>query len=93
MKTLQAGKDIKKMIKGKDLQWKEVIGLQRIDDKLAPEIVSTAFDLATPSKDKISVQVDVQGFSDLHKKVCRLVEVPCSAYKNLHDGWWLFEGT
>jgi transposase len=44
-------------------------------------------------KNKVPIQVDVQGLSDLHKKVCRLVEVPCSAYKNLHDGWWLFEGT
>jgi hypothetical protein len=42
---------------------------------------------------KVPIQVDVQGLSDLHKKVCELVEVPCSAYKNLHDGWWLFEGT
>jgi transposase len=44
-------------------------------------------------KNQVPIQVDVQGFSDLHKKVCQLVEVPCSAYKNLHDGWWLFEGT
>jgi transposase len=44
-------------------------------------------------KDKIPIQTDVQGFSELHKKICVLVEVPCSAYKNLHDGWWLFEGT
>jgi len=44
-------------------------------------------------KNKIPIQEDVQGFSDLHKKVCELVEVPSSAYKNLHDRWWLFEGT
>jgi len=44
-------------------------------------------------KNKVTIQVDVQGLSDLHKKVCELVEVPCSAYKNLHDEWWLFEGT
>jgi transposase len=44
-------------------------------------------------KNKVPIQADVQGFSDLHKKVCELVEVPCSVYKNLHDGWWLFEGT
>ena len=44
-------------------------------------------------KNKVPIQTDIQGFSDLHKKVCELVEVPCSAYKNLHDGWWLFEGT
>ena len=44
-------------------------------------------------KNKVPIQVDVQGLSDLHKKVCLLVEVPCSAYKKLHDGWWLFEGT
>jgi hypothetical protein len=44
-------------------------------------------------KNKVPIQVDVQGFSDLHKKVCELVEVPCSAYKNLYDRWWLFEGT
>ncbi|MGB5993489.1 MAG: IS1634 family transposase [Desulfobacterales bacterium] len=44
-------------------------------------------------KNKIPIQTNIQGFSDLHKKVCKLIEVPCSAYKNLHDGWWLFEGT
>ena len=44
-------------------------------------------------KNKVRIQADVQGFSDLHKKVCQLVEVPCLAYKNLHDGWWLFEDT
>jgi len=44
-------------------------------------------------RNKVPIQADVQGFSELHKKVCVLVEVPCSAYKNLHDGWWLFEGT
>ena len=44
-------------------------------------------------KNKVPIQADVQGFSELHKKICELVEVPCSAYKNLHDGWWLFEGT
>ena len=49
--------------------------------------------LAVIIKNKIPIQVDVQGFSELHKKVCELVEVPCSAYKNLHDDWWLFEGT
>jgi len=44
-------------------------------------------------KNKVTIQVDVQGLSDLHKKVCELAEVPSSAYKNLYDGWWLFEGT
>ena len=44
-------------------------------------------------KNKVPIQADVQGFSELHKKVCDLVEVPSSAYKNLSDGWWLFEGT
>jgi transposase len=44
-------------------------------------------------KNKVPIQADVQGFSELHKKICQLIEVPCSAYKNLHDGWWLFEGT
>ncbi len=44
-------------------------------------------------KNKVPIQADVQGFSELHKKVCELVEVPCSAYKNLYDRWWLFEGT
>ncbi len=44
-------------------------------------------------KDKITIQADVQGFSDLHKRVCELAEVPCSVYKNLHDRWWLFDGT
>jgi len=41
-------------------------------------------------KNKVTIQVDVQGLIDLHKKVCGLVEVPSSAYKNLHDRWWLF---
>jgi transposase len=36
-------------------------------------------------KDKITIQADVQGFSDLHKRVCELAEVPCSVYKILHD--------
>ncbi|CAB1059927.1 hypothetical protein D1BOALGB6SA_4692 [Olavius sp. associated proteobacterium Delta 1] len=44
-------------------------------------------------KNKVTIQVDVQGLSHLHKKVCDLLEVPSSAYKNLHDQWWLFEGT
>ena len=44
-------------------------------------------------KNKVIIQVDVQGLSDLHKKVCQLVEVPVCAYKKLHDQWWLFEGT
>ena len=44
-------------------------------------------------KNKVPIQADVQGFSELHKRICGLVQVPCSAYKNLHDGWWLFEGT
>ena len=44
-------------------------------------------------KNKVTIQLDVQGLSDLHKKVCELLEVPSSAYKNLHDQWWLFEGT
>ena len=29
-------------------------------------------------KNKVRIQVDVQGLSDLHKKVCELVEVPSS---------------
>jgi len=44
-------------------------------------------------KNKVQIQADIQGFSELHKKICELLEVPCSAYKNLHDRWWLFEGT
>jgi hypothetical protein len=36
---------------------------------------------------------DIPEISDRHKKVCKLVEVPSSAYKNLLDGWWLVEGT
>ena len=44
-------------------------------------------------KNKVPIQADVQGLSEMHKKVCQLIEVPCSAYKNLHDQWWLFEGT
>ena len=42
-------------------------------------------------KDKIPIQASVQGLSDLHKKVCELIEVPCSAYQNLRGEWWLFE--
>jgi transposase len=49
--------------------------------------------LSVVIKNRVPIQADIQGFSDLHKKVCQLIEVPCSAYKNLHDGWWLFEGT
>ena len=49
--------------------------------------------LALIIKDKIPIQTDVQGFSDLHKKVCGLIEVPCSAYKKLQDEWWLFGDT
>ena len=44
--------------------------------------------LALILKDKIPIQATVQGLSDLHEKVCRLVEVPFSAYQNLKDGWW-----
>ena len=44
-------------------------------------------------KNKVPIQADVQGLSELHKKVCKLIGVPTSAYKNLHDEWWLFEGT
>jgi len=44
-------------------------------------------------KNKVPIQADVQGLSELHKKVCELIGVPASAYKNLHDEWWLFEGT
>jgi hypothetical protein len=49
--------------------------------------------LALIIKDKIPIQADVQGLSDLHKKVCALIEVPCSAYKKLQDEWWLFGDT
>jgi transposase len=49
--------------------------------------------LAEVLKNKVTIQLDVQGLSDLHRKVCELTEVPSSAYKNLHDRWWLFEGT
>jgi transposase len=49
--------------------------------------------LSVVIKNRVPIQAEIQGFSDLHKKVCQLIEVPCSAYKNLHDGWWLFEGT
>jgi len=42
-------------------------------------------------RDKVPIQSNVQGVSDLHEKVCRLLNVPCSAYQNLLDGWWLFE--
>jgi transposase len=44
-------------------------------------------------KNKVPVQTDLQGFSELHKKLCKLVEVPSFSYENLHEGWWLFEGT
>ncbi len=44
-------------------------------------------------KDKIPIQASVQGLSDLHKKVCKLIGVPCSAYQNLQGEWWLFDST
>jgi len=47
--------------------------------------------LALIFKDNIPIRASVQGLSDLHKKVCELIEVPCSAYQNLQDRWWLFE--
>lgn len=46
--------------------------------------------LAVVLKDKIPIQANVQGLSDLHKKVCDLIEVPLSAYQNLKNTWWLF---
>ena len=42
-------------------------------------------------KDEIPIKTDVQGVGSLHQKVCELLEVPCSVYLNLHDGWWLFD--
>jgi transposase len=44
-------------------------------------------------KGNIPIQASLKGLSDLHKKICELIEVPCSAYQNLQDGWWLFEPT
>lgn len=41
-------------------------------------------------QDSIPIQADVQGFSDLHQKVCELMEVPCSSYRKLQGQWWLF---
>lgn len=41
-------------------------------------------------KDMVPIQSAVQGVSEVHKKICELIEVPCSAYQNLKDGWWLF---
>jgi transposase len=47
--------------------------------------------LALILKGNIPIQASVQGFNDLHKKVNKLIEVPCSAYQNFKDGWWLFD--
>ncbi len=41
-------------------------------------------------KDKVPIQSSVQGISEIHKKMCELMEVPFSAFQNLGDGWWLF---
>ena len=46
--------------------------------------------LAVILKDKVPIQATVQGTSDLHNKVCDLIEVPLSAYRNLRGMWWLF---
>ncbi len=47
--------------------------------------------LALILKDRIIIQAAVQGLSDLHKKVCDLIEVPSSGYQKLEGMWWLFE--
>ena len=49
--------------------------------------------LALIIQDQKTIQTDVKGVGDLHKKICELLEVPISVYHNLHDGWWLFGHT
>ena len=33
----------------------------------------------------------VKGFTKLHEKICRLIEVPFSVYQNLQNNWWQFD--
>jgi uncharacterized protein YoxC len=78
----------------KNRRLKKIDKAQKALEELIPKL--NAYHLKTQkqiTKAVNKIYEDVQGFSDLHKKVCELVEVPCSVYKNLHDGWWLFEGT
>lgn len=42
-------------------------------------------------KDKVPIQSTIQGLTELHKKMCELMEVPVSVYQNLKDKWWLFD--
>jgi len=42
-------------------------------------------------KDKVPIKSTVQGLSELHNKMCELMEVPAFVYQNLKDRWWLFD--
>ena len=45
------------------------------------------------SKDGVCMQSMVKGLNELHEKVNKLLEVPNTAYRNLHGTWWQFKGT
>ena len=44
-------------------------------------------------RDGTCIQSKVKGLSDLHKQINRLLDVPCSVYKNLRPDWWQFRYT
>jgi hypothetical protein len=44
-------------------------------------------------KDGVCIQSMVKGLSDLHEQVNKLLEVPITAYGNLHGTWWQFKET
>lgn len=44
-------------------------------------------------RDGVCIQSIVQGLSDLHKQVNRLLEIPGNVYADFQDNWWQFEGT
>ena len=44
-------------------------------------------------RDGDPIQTMLQGLTDLHEEINRLLEVPSSVYKNLQKNWWQFEYT
>jgi hypothetical protein len=44
-------------------------------------------------KNGVCIQSMVKGLSDLHEQVNKLLEVPRTAYGNLHGTWWQFKET
>lgn len=44
-------------------------------------------------KDGVCIQSMVKGLSDLHEQVNKLLEVPRTAYGDLHGTWWQFKET